>query len=184
MDAWRQSHFFSTPHESPMASQPEECEPRLNRKDVEVRLATDADHDVIRALYREGLLDGQIRENDTGADIENLREGYFSDDGASAFWVACHKGDVIGMIGLQKTKDDTAEMRRLRVRRPYRRQGAGTLLIEEATNFCRKHGYLKVVLDVRIERKPAIALFQSLGFTLARDLDDALEFYLNIYADP
>jgi len=167
-----------------MTSQPEEREPRSSRTDVEVRLATDADHDVIRALYREGLLDGHVRDNDTGADIENLCEGYFSDDGASAFWVACHEGDVIGMIGLQKTKDDTAEMRRLRVRKPYRRQGVGTLLIEAATNFCRRHGYLKVVLDVRIERKPAIALFQDLGFTLARDLEDALEFYLNIYTDP
>jgi ribosomal protein S18 acetylase RimI-like enzyme len=45
-----------------------------------------------------------------------------------------------------------------------------------------------VILDVRIERGPAIALFQKFGFQLARSREIAgrkmLDFYLDLYRDP
>jgi ribosomal protein S18 acetylase RimI-like enzyme len=92
------------------------------------------------------------------------------------------------MVGVQKMDDNAAEIRRLRVRGSYRRHGIGTLLMETALAFCRHHGYLKLVLDVRIERGPAIALFEKFGFTLtrSRDIDGRklLDFYLDLYREP
>jgi len=45
-----------------------------------------------------------------------------------------------------------------------------------------------VMLDVRIERGPAIKLFEKFGFKLARqrELDGRkiLDFYLDIYSEP
>jgi ribosomal protein S18 acetylase RimI-like enzyme len=167
-----------------------ECTPSSFRlEDVFVRTASDADHDAIRLLFNQGAVEGHVRDNDTGADVENLHEAYFSDDGASGFWVACCGSTVIGMIGVQKTREDTAEVRRLRVHEEYRRHGIGTLLMEVATRFCREHGYLKVVLDVRTERGPAIALFDKFGFQLSRTREienhRTLDFFFNLYStDP
>ena len=95
---------------------------------------------------------------------------------------------VIGMIGVQKMGDNAAEVRRLRVRGTCRRRGIGALLMEKALAFCKHHGYLKIVLDVRIERGPAIALFEKFGFshTRTREIDGRklLDFYLDLYRDP
>ncbi len=155
---------------------------------VAIRLAASVDQPSLRELFRESILEGLVGDNDTGADIDNLQQGYFSDDGASGFWVAERDGVVIGMIGVQKTADNAAEVRRLRVRGTYRRRGIGALLMERALAFCREHGYLKVVLDVRIERGPAIALFEKFGFahTRTRDIEGRklLDFYIDLYRDP
>lgn len=154
---------------------------------VEILSATESDHTAILELFREGLDEGHIRANDTGADIENLNEAYFSDDGESCFWVARYNGSVIGMIGVQKTNENTAEVRRLRVREGFRRRGVGTRLMEIALTFCQEHSYLKVVLDVRIERGPAIALFEKFGFVLARTREiegrKMLDFYVDLYRE-
>ncbi len=92
------------------------------------------------------------------------------------------------MVGVQKTSEHEAEIRRLRVRADYRRKGLGTRLMEQALSFCRHHGYLKVTLDVRIERGPAIALFEKFGFSLnrTREVDGRkmLDFYLDLYREP
>jgi ribosomal protein S18 acetylase RimI-like enzyme len=164
------------------------CPKDFDLAQVSVRLADNADHAYLRELFRESILEGLVGDNDTGADIDNLREGYFSDEGASGFWVAVCRDVVIGMVGVQKTADNAAEIRRLRVRGTFRRLGVGALLMEKALTFCKHHGYLKVVLDVRIERGPAIALFEKFGFahTRTREIDGRklLDFYLDLYREP
>lgn len=160
---------------------------RENNESFQVCLATEADYPAIRNLFYEGLEEGHIRSNDTGADIENIEDGYFSDDGYSGFWV-CKEGDrTVGMVGVQRTSEDAAEIRRLRVLPDMRRMGIGTRLMEEALSFCKHHGYLKLALDVRIDRAPAIALFKKFGFTLGRTRENdgrpTLEFYLDLYRD-
>ena len=155
---------------------------------VAVRLADDHDGSALRELFKESVIEGLIGDNDTGADIDNLREGYFDGTGQSGFWVAMFNDLVIGMIGVQKMAENSAEVRRLRVRTAYRRKGIGTLLMERALAFCQHQGYLKVVLDVRIERGPAIALFQKFGFKHGRTRDiggrKLLDFYIDLYTDP
>ncbi|MHC4272446.1 MAG: GNAT family N-acetyltransferase [Planctomycetota bacterium] len=133
-------------------------------EEVTVRLARAEDYAALRTLFKQGMIEGQVRGSDTGADIENVAEAYFSDEGQSALWVADYNDDIIGMIGVQKTSD------------------------HEALGFCQHHGYLKVMLDVRIERAPAIKLFEKFGFKLARQRElegrKVLDFYLDIYSEP
>lgn len=154
---------------------------------VRIDFARPEHHEAIRALFRQSMIEGQLRENDTGADIEDLVAGYFSDGGESAFFVALQDDDVVGMIGVQQTRANTAEIRRLRVREDHRRRGIGTALMERALDFCRDRGHLKVVLDVRVEQGPAQALFEKFGFTHARtreaDNRRTLDFYLDLYRD-
>jgi ribosomal protein S18 acetylase RimI-like enzyme len=155
---------------------------------VRFRQARATDMPALRELFVAGMLEGQVPDNDTGADIDNLLEAYFSDDGESCFWVAEYGGAVVGMVGVQKVGSDTSEIRRLRVRADLRRRGIGMRLMHEAVSFCQRLGYLKVVLDVRFERGPAIALFEKFGFKLARTRDMAgrkmLDFYLDLYREP
>lgn len=166
----------------------EKAEAEFHSDRLLICLAEQRDYPAIAVLFREGLLEGQLRSNDTGADIENIRAGYFSDDGASGFWVARYDDQVIGMIGVQHTAQSVAEIRRLRVRHDFRRRGVATKLMEQAVAFCRQHGYLKVILDVRIEREPAIKLFEKFGFALSRSRDiegrKMLDFYLDLYREP
>lgn len=157
-------------------------------EEVTVRLARPEDHLAVRRLFQAGLLEGHVAGNDTGADIENLADAYFSDEGQSALWVADYRDEIVGMVGVQKTSDHQAEVRRLRVRENFRRRGVGAKLMEQALAFCQHHGYLKVILDVRIERGPAISLFEKFGFKLARtrELDGRkmLDFYVDLYREP
>ena len=153
-----------------------------------VRLAGADDHCDVRRLFDEGVIEGRVPLNDTGADVENLEEGYFADDGESCFWVATSNGRVVGMIGVQKTGDNKAEIRRLRVDSTARRVGVGTKLMEQAMRFCQQRGYLKVVLDVQTVRLPAISLFEKFGFKAGptRDVNDRRlqDFYLDLYREP
>lgn len=141
--------------------------------------------DVFR-LYQHGLLAGQIASNDTGADIDNIRETYLTDS-TNHFWVA-HDPDqrVLGMIGVAHDPDDhVTEIRRLRVEPSHQSTPIAGLLIETALAHCRKLGALKVVLDTRLERSAAMDLFTRFGFQHTRSKTqhgkELLEFYLDLY---
>ncbi|MCH8823170.1 MAG: GNAT family N-acetyltransferase [Planctomycetes bacterium] len=155
---------------------------------VAILPAQEEDFAEIRVLFRDGLDEGLVPDNDTGADIEILREAYLPEDGHSNFWVAKHNDYVIGMVGVQKTSPDAAEIRRLRVRKGYRRKGVGAKLMEEALGFCQVQHYLKIILDVRIEREPAIKLFEKFGFQHSRSREvngrKMLDFYVDLYREP
>jgi ribosomal protein S18 acetylase RimI-like enzyme len=79
----------------------------------------------------------------------------------------------------------TAEVKRLRVEPVHHHRGVGSRLMSVALDFCRELGYLKVVLDTRVERTQAIALFERFGFQLTRTRDvegkQIHDFYLDLY---
>lgn len=156
---------------------------------VVIRPAGDHDSPDLCRLFEQGRLEGQIKDGDTDEDLRDLSKFYYTDeDDGGAFWVALADDRLIGMVGVRKLADSAAEMRRLRVDSSHRRKGVGTRLMEQALGFCQEHGYLKVVLDVRIERAPAIAMFEKFGFKLSRTRDSdgrkLLDFYMDLYRDP
>ena len=155
---------------------------------LEVRTFQPKDQPAVSRLYTEGLLAGQIPPNDTGADIENVREAYFDED-RHHFWVAEVDSQIVGMIGVGSDEPHTAEIRRLRVRPDYQKNPAiAATLLETAVNHCKHHGYLKIRLDTRFERASALGLFDKLGFQHTRTKSmhdkDMLEFYLDLYRQP
>ncbi len=152
-----------------------------------IRPATIDDLPAIRGLFDESVYEGQTRINDTGADIDNFNEAYLGDSDHDLFWVAQRSDAVVGMIGVQEMDEDVIEIRRLRVDAGHRRTGIGTALMEQALSFCRDHSYMKIVLDVRIERGPAIELFKKFGFYHSRtresDGHKLLDFYVDLYQE-
>ncbi|MBC8203237.1 MAG: GNAT family N-acetyltransferase [Planctomycetes bacterium] len=151
-----------------------------------IRTASENDVPVLLELFERSRIEGQLRENDTGADIDHLVAGYLECKD-SGFWVAEIESAIVGMIGVQRVSDDSAEIRRLRVRDGFRRKGIGSSLMEQAISFCRERQFLKVVLDVRIERGAALAMFDTFGFLQGREREvegrKLRDFYLDLYSD-
>lgn len=155
--------------------------------DLAVRTYAPADQQAVALLYTDGLFAGQLAPNDTGADIENIDEAYLSDP-ANHFWVAQVAGRVVGMIGVARDEGHTAEIRRLRVEKDWQQSPIGARLVETAVAHCKRHGYLKIVLDTRFEHGAAQDLFERFGFHHTRTKSvqgkDLHEFYLDLYRAP
>jgi len=151
-----------------------------------IRVAVVGDVPVLRELFERSRIEGQLRENDTGSDLDHLAAGYFECKD-SGFWVAEVDAIIVGMIGVQRINDDAAEIRRLRVRDNFRRQGIAKKLMEHAILFCKDKQFLKVILDVRIERVSAISMFDTFGFVHSKERDfngrKLRDFYLDLYSD-
>jgi len=158
----------------------------FNSEELLIRQAVEGDVHALRELFENSILEGQTRENDTGADLEYLASSYF-DCKESGFWVAQYEDGVVGMIGVQRINENSAEIRRLRVRDSYRRNGIGKKLMLHAIEFCKQKQFLKVVLDVSVEREPAIELFDTFGFLHSRNREadgrTIIDFYLDLYSD-
>lgn len=151
-----------------------------------IRSYRDCDQPHVSRLYTVGLLAGQIAANDTGADIDNVMEAYF-DTERHHLWVCEQSETVVGMIGVGSDERDTAEIRRLRIEPELQQTPIAQLLVETAITHCKKHGFLKVRLDTRIEQDAAFDLFSRLGFKHNRTKNvgekDLHEFYLDLYRE-
>lgn len=158
--------------------------PQTDYDFLEVRTFTAEDQQAVMRLYDQGLLEGQIAPNDTGADIDNLLEAYF-DLPRHHFWVAALGHDVVGMIGVGSDEEHTAEVRRLRVEPSHQASPVADRLIETALNHCKSNGYLKIRLDTRYEKTTAVNHFDRVGFQHTRTRTapgkEVLEFYLDLY---
>jgi ribosomal protein S18 acetylase RimI-like enzyme len=139
-----------------------------------------------RRLYREGLIGGEIAENDTGLDVDDIDSVYMHSPG-NHFWVAENpEGQVVGMVGVQHWEEESAgQIRRLRVAEDHRRRGVGTALVETALKFCQENHYLKITLDTFMEREPAIQLFKKFRFrhesTRLVGNKELMYFYMDLY---
>lgn len=161
--------------------------PKELKDQVTVRTYDPKDQTDVSRLYTDGLLAGQIAPNDTGADIDNIREAYFDQD-QNHFWIAEHGGQVVGMIGVAADTDHTAEVRRLRVEKSLQDTDLAEQLVQTALSHCQQHGYLKIRLDTRFDPEAVVDLFDQFGFqhTRTRSMHgkDLLEFYLDLYRQP
>ena len=158
-----------------------------------VRTFREGDAAACLRLYRDGLLGGQLADNDTGLDIDDIAEAYLADP-MNHFWVAETTADhaqdgpdlVVGMIGVQHHDEGVGEIRRLRVDAAHRRRRVGSRLLETAVKFCRDTGCLKVQLDTYIQRDAALKLFDRFRFRHGRTRQmrgkDMLYFYLDLYS--
>lgn len=152
-----------------------------------VRTYVPHDREAVTCLYTQGLLAGQIPPHDTGSDIENIQEAYFADV-CNHLWVAQLDERVLGMIGVVRSSEHTAEIRRLRVEKQHQSTGIAARLVETALAHCKHHGYLKIVLDTRFDTNAALDLFDRFGFQHTRTKNvqgkELLEFYLDLYRQP
>ena len=63
-----------------------------------------------------------------------------------------------------RLREDVAELRCMRVAEDMRGQGIGTQLADLVIDWCRLHGIRTLVLNTTTPQKPAIGLYNKLGF--------------------
>ena len=86
------------------------------------------------------------------------------DNPLSLWLVAEQDGAVCGYVGSQTVLDET-DMMNIAVRPDCRRQGIAAALIEELVSRLKERGSHILRLEVRESNTPAIALYNSMGFT-------------------
>lgn len=109
------------------------------------------------------------------AEIAQLERLSFSDPWSDAafasltdnpnvlFRAALNGGRVAGYLVLIFAAD-TAQLANIAVDPALRRSGIGAALLDDALEFCRRHGIADVSLEVRESNAPARALYASRGF--------------------
>lgn len=128
-------------------------------------VSTPADVDAVRELFEE-------YKQSVGVDLwfgsafkrelAGLPEPYTPPGGRL---VLAREGEAIaGCAALRRLGPDAVELRRLWVRRPYRKQGLARELVESLLAWARHAGYKTVRLEVLSVMPQADGLFRSMGF--------------------
>jgi GNAT superfamily N-acetyltransferase len=89
-----------------------------------------------------------------------------SNPGRSKAWLAKKDGVVVGSVLICELPDDLAQLRLLFADKSVRGSGLGRWLVEDSVRYCHEAGFKKVILWTVDGLKRAIAIYESLGFTL------------------
>ncbi len=88
--------------------------------------------------------------------VDSLASGY-------AAWVLLDHDDIIG-YALMMCVLDEAHLLNLSIAKAYQQQGLGRLLLEHMITQAKQQGAANMFLEVRTSNKPAIALYENIGF--------------------
>lgn len=105
------------------------------------------------------------------SDLLQIEKHYNEADGGS-FWVAERDtwnnshSQIVGTIAIRNLKqfESTCELKRMYVLKEFRRLGIGQRMLDVATDFARKSGYSRIVLDSSKRLDAARALYLKAGF--------------------
>ena len=103
------------------------------------------------------------------SDLDAILETYGG--GNDAFFVIESEGGVFGTVCVKEDSEDTALLRRLFIDPRYRRRGYGSLLIEKATEHCRRKNFKRLVFRTTGRMAQAIILCKKNNFKEAEKID-------------
>ncbi len=150
------------------------------QQDIRIELVAAADPaalDAVRALLREYVaeLAVDLCFQNVEAELAGLPGEYA--EPAGALLLALVDGEPAGCVALRALADvdyaNACEMKRLYVRRAFRRFGLGRLLAERVMALATQAGYSCMLLDTLDDMETARGLYASLGF------EDIPPYYFN-----
>ena len=120
--------------------------------------------DAIRELFTEysRALNVDLCFQGFAQELAELPGRYAPPDGR--LFLLVEGGLNAGCVSLRKISDGVCEMKRLYLRREFRRKGAGRVLAKASIDAAREIGYQRMRLDTLPSMKEAIELYRSLGF--------------------
>lgn len=137
------------------------------------------DHAAVLALFQEGMLAYEDHSANAGslAYIQRSMEtdladipGAFIKPGGN-FWVAIAfdddtgEAEVVGMVALEKKVSGDGELRRMSIKKEFRRFGVGKLLVLELERWANANGFANVTLSTGQVMLAAQKFYLSAGFT-------------------
>ena len=81
----------------------------------------------------------------------------------SSYIIGKINNEIIGFAGLKKIFDQ-ADIMNIVIKKTYRNQGIGTLLLENLILLAKDLNISTIFLEVNEQNKPAIHLYEKLGF--------------------
>ncbi|MCK9423219.1 MAG: GNAT family N-acetyltransferase [Bacteroidales bacterium] len=73
-------------------------------------------------------------------------------------------GEFVGCVGIRKSEQQIAELKRMYVKESHRHKGLGEHLLNRAINLAKQLNYTKIRLDTMESMKSAVKLYRSKGF--------------------
>lgn len=91
--------------------------------------------------------------------IENQDNSIYVKNGGN-FWIVTNDEDeVIGTIAIARHDEKSAELKKLYVRKDYRRKGIAKELYKAAIDFCKEHSFERVFLGTYNHLNTAIQFY-------------------------
>lgn len=107
-------------------------------------------------------------------DIKNISENYQKNE-KSNFWIAVDENDdVVGTIGLLNLEEGWGNLRRLCVKKEFRRQGIAKDLFSTLIEFAKERGYAKIFLSTWEEATAAQKFYDKNGFVRINSLPERI----------
>ena len=144
---------------------------------VAIRAYEDADYEEVVALFT------RINRELAPADMCELFEQYiaaaisgelrelqniFSAAKRNAFWVVQIDGQIVGMFGIESRSEDSTELRRMYLDRPYRGRGIAQRMLQCAEARARDLGFSRLILSTAEVQEAAIAFYRKSGYRFVK----------------
>lgn len=113
---------------------------------IKMRQIKQEDNDTVKKLICSIMQDEFVESARDYAtdDLEDTCKHYNGKN--EVFFVAEESnGKIVGTVGIKNDTSHTALLRRLFLKKEFRGKGCGTKLVQQALEFCKKHGYKKVI---------------------------------------
>jgi N-acetylglutamate synthase-like GNAT family acetyltransferase len=101
-------------------------------------------------------------------DIYNI-SGTYQKDADSNFWLALNNEELVGTVGLLNKTDKVAYLKRMVVKKEFRKQSLGQQLLQTAIMFAKKHGFKTIYAGTVSENPDAIKFYEHHGFLRCND---------------
>ena len=137
---------------------------------IDLRLATAADNEAIRAIYNVEVLESTVTFDLVPRSAGDQAAWLSARSGAHAVIVAVDDGEVVGFGSLSPYRDRPAYSTTVEdsvyVRRDRQGQGVGKALLGELLRLATAHGFHAVMARIVGGHEASIALHRAAGFEL------------------
>lgn len=130
---------------------------------VAIRPASNKDSFEILNIFKEVLdeFDLPFVIGESNYDIDDIDKHYQK---PGAFFVVVSKQEIIGTIGILAESSVECELTKLYLRKEFRGEGLGLMMLNYALTYACSMGFSKVHLITNSKLKKAVQLFRSKGF--------------------
>ena len=97
------------------------------------------------------------------------RVPHYYSERKGGFWVAVDDQKIVGMFGLEPSREGAMELRRMYVDPDFRRRGIARRMLNFAEQECRRRNRPRMDLSTSELQREAVALYQNAGYERVRE---------------